>query len=185
MAEEKQLTGEEKEERRTSQLSILKDKKMRMFPAALAGKNESQFGQIGKTSTYFEAQRVIQNPSKNVSEILANVLFPNVKPEEMYENSLSSAETLKALASFYFGGLNYVRASDVMDLMGSEVSEGVFSLEEQSMYMEDLAKSNKKAYETLIGFYQNYVSTVGVGEAIVRQGKAQAGSLEQLLAQKE
>lgn len=186
MAEkETKKTEEEREDARNSQLSILRDEGLKQFAVALSGRNESQFGQIGKISTYLDSKKVIENPSEIVSKRLSDILFPYVKPEEMYEGSMTPIELLRTMTSFYFGGLNLVKVSDVIELMGSKVSDEVLSSDKKSMYMGDFAEVDKESYEKIMGLYQNYVATVGVGESIVRYGKTQAGSLEGILSQRE
>ncbi len=182
---DKQKTEAEREDARTSQLNILRDEGLKQFAVALSGSNESQFGQIGKVSTYLGAKNSVENPTDNVSKVLGEVLFPYAQPGEMYKGSRTPIELLETMSSFYFGGLNLVKVSDVIGLMGSEVSEEVLSKDKKEMYMGDFAKTDEAAYEKIIGSYQNYVATVGVGESIVKYGKTQAGNLEGILSQKE
>ena len=183
MEEQKQLTEREKEERRAVQLNILKDQRLKQFAVAFFGRNESKFGQVGKNSTYMDYANIMENPSKNVSQVISNSFFV-AEQGEMYGGSVTPIELLKNATDFYFGGLDSVQVSDVLDLMGSKVSDEILSKAQKNMYMEDLKTSNKDAYKTIIASYQNTVATIGVGESIVRHGKAQAGNLEGILSQK-
>ncbi len=148
MAEKEKLTDKQKGEREELQLDILKDKKLKQFAVAYFGKNESQFGQMGKVSTHMDYSNVMANPSKSVSEVISKS-FLYAEQGEMYAGSVTPGELLKNAKDFYFGGLDYLKVSKVLELMGSEISDEVLAEDQKSMYMEDFKAANEEDYKKI------------------------------------
>ena len=187
MAEtETKKTEKEREDARNSQLNLLGDSGLKGLVIANAGRNSQLYGELGKQSTHNIYLETLSNPTELVSKMIVNtILAAEQKSGELYGGAFIPAELLNMTRNFYFGGLDGIKVSDILNLMETNVSDEVISKDQKVMYMEDYKSVNEDFYKTLKGVFAEYTETTGVGESITQSGKDLAGNLEKILSQKE
>jgi len=157
---------------------------LRGFVVASAGRDKARYGEIGEKATHANYISALSNPDEYSGSVTANAfLKAEQESGELYGGAVTPLHLLKTAEAFYFSGLDKVKVSDILELMGAEVSEDVISKAQRGMYMEDFETENKEAYSKLISVYASYIQTTGVGEAIAESGRSLAGNLEKILTQ--
>lgn len=183
--EKNNKTPKQREEARKTQLEILKSISLRGLMLANAGRDKARYGEAGEQATHdIDYLNALSNPDKYLGQVIANA-FSKAEQEagENYGGAVVPTSVLKTAEAFYFGGLDNLKVSDMLELMGSEVSEDAISKSQKNMYMEDFKEKNKEAYEKIISVYVSYTQMAGVGKAITEKGKSLTGNLEKILMQ--
>ena len=185
MAEDNQ-TPEQREEARQTQLGILRSNSLKGFVIANAGRDAGKYGKVGEQATHAGYIEALSNPDEHVGSMTANAfLRAEQESGELYGGAVTPLHLLKTAEAFYFSGLDKVKVSDVLELMGSKVSDEIMPSAQREMYMEDLKESDEERYGKLMSVYASYIQTTGVGEAIAQSGRSLAGNLERILAPEE
>ena len=177
---------EEREKARETQLAVLNSGSLKQFAIANAGRDNVRYGDIGKQATHAGYVNALSNPDKYSGQVFANAfLKAEQETGEAYGGAVTPLHLLKTAEAFYFSGIGNIKVSDVLNLIGSEVSDDVLSKEQREMYMEDFKEKDEEAYKKLVSAYVGFTQMTGVGNAIVEAGKSTAGNLEKILTQKE
>ena len=186
MTEDNKPTREQREETRNIQLEILKSKPLKNFVIASAGRDKARYGEIGEQATHAGYAEALSNPDEYLGSMTSNAfLGAEQEAGELYGGAVTPLHLLKTAKAFYFGGINKIKVSDILGLMGSEVSEDTISSSQKDMYMEDFKVDNEETYNKLITAYVQSIEMTGVGKAIAESGKSLAGNLERILTQKD
>ena len=180
---------DERAEMRNFQLAMLQSESLRNLVIASAGKEGTQYGEVGKKATQMNYINALQNPDEHTGRILGSPLLRGAvnaleNERDIYEDtgSVTPAALLRNATGAYFGALSKVKVSDVLGLIGIEnVHYGNISAEQQKMYMEDFKATNKSMYNALTSSYITSIQNQGVAKAIAENDVMERKGLEQIL----
>jgi hypothetical protein len=97
---------------------------------------------------------------------------------------MTHSKLLRIAKGAYIGGMDKVKVSDLLGMVGAEnVHESNISAEQKEMYMEDFKEANRDMYGALIGTYTNSLEGEGVGNAIAAYTAAQRNAFVEGLSQ--
>ena len=185
---EKELTEEEKKEsRRETQLKILKDSGTKDLYIAGSGLS-GDYGKIGEAATISNYLRAMTELGDGVGKMVSNSYALMAQHaiqsgQNPYDTGgLTPRQLIKNARGIYESAINYVKVSDILELMGIKgVHEKRVSKEQKNMYMEELKESNKELYEQLVSVYFGSLENIGVGESFIESGKGLKKNLESIL----
>ncbi len=117
-------------------------------------------------------------------DLMRNSLLASRQDRVRYSGQISEHEIIKTSASIIQKSLEYVKAKDIMDLLGSTVDVKEAYKEK---YLIDLLKSaneeDKKIGMTLMTGYLDYAVSQGVSKSLGKKSEQIKGGLEKIIAE--
>lgn len=179
-----ELTQEQREEQRRTQLAILGSDSLRNLVVAGVGRDISKYGEVGKQSTHGRYLNALSSPDEYLGHILASsFLKAEQESGELYGGAVTPLHLLNTAKNFYYGGLDNIQVRDIFELIGADVSTEAITDEQRQMYIGDIKKEDEQLYNKLLSAFASYTEMTGVGKAITETGKSIAGNLEKILTQ--
>jgi hypothetical protein len=187
--EKKAVEAKEREDMRQIQLGVLKSSSLINLVVASAGKDVSNYGEMGKLATQENYLQALSDPDKSVSQIMAmpylqSAMNAQKNNLDMYEEGFSATPSMlfRNAQAIYQGALTKVKVSDILGMVGiKEVHGANISDEDKNMYMEDYMKKNKDTAGKLLGRYLGAVQNQGVAKSIMEYDARQTKGLEEIL----
>lgn len=178
----------EREETRKIQLGILTSEAVKNLYVAANGRDVTNFGKAGKSSTQNSYLEALSNPDEYVGQLTSMPFIMSAQEamktgRDIYEHgAITPIQLLESAQGFYESAINKVKVKDILGLMEiKDVHEKNISQNQLDMYMEDFEKVNSKMYQALTGTYLSTLTQIGVGESQIKYGVGQRRSLESIL----
>jgi len=197
MTKAKELSKEEKEKAREDSRQIsLKNLKasnlQNLAIAYLADQKDSGYGENDNSAVeeflYFPAlnsgAKVYNFETGEEVDLIRNSLLSSRQGGKRYSGQVSEYGIIETSANIIQKSLAYIKAGDVMELIGStaKIKDAY-----KEKYLGDLINSanedEKKIGMTLAGSYMNYITSQGVSKSLSKKSEQIRGGLEKILAE--